>query len=605
MPDYAVSTVFKAKDRVSPAFKRMGKNADQFGRRTSSAFRNASKEGFRFNTIVKGIVAANVIRGAVAQVTRGLDTVISEFVKFDDTIIGAVARFDDIGPAADNFNKKVDEIGTQTRKFASESRFLAGEVATGMNELAKSGFESRNAMAAMTPMMNLAKATQTDLNEAISHSIDIMGAFGLLSGTAAERASKQAMASDVLTKATLSARLELEDLRETMKFIGPIATEVGVSFKKATTMAVFLAKAGLRGTVSATQLKAAMLRLPTKRVGDELRANGIQTMDAAGNMKDYTQILRDTSKRMDELNLGTGVRADILNRLFGLRGISGAAKLMEGVDAMDLFEAGLNNIDGLAKQVGDRIEESLLSKVLRTSSALLETGFRILEAFKGKGKKGLDSFIESINKFNVQPIVDSLRLLISSMTTFWTVTAPLRQFLPEIIGGFLAFNAVLKGMAIFQTVVMLFRMVKAMQLAIGTTAALNLIMAANPIGLIAVGIAAAVAAIIFLERKFSIFSKAWEVFKTSILAVGNAFKAFGGIFVGGNVGGGLRDIAEQSRGGASASVEREAPNAKDAAAAKATFQGRLDIAGAPEGSRFTPLSSAAPTFDVNLLGVAP
>lgn len=43
MPDFAVVTAFKATDRLSPAFKRMGNEADKFGRRASSSIGMVSK----------------------------------------------------------------------------------------------------------------------------------------------------------------------------------------------------------------------------------------------------------------------------------------------------------------------------------------------------------------------------------------------------------------------------------------------------------------------------------------------------------------------------------------------------------------------------------
>lgn len=43
MPDFAVVTAFKATDRLSPAFKRMGNEADKFGRRASTSIGMISK----------------------------------------------------------------------------------------------------------------------------------------------------------------------------------------------------------------------------------------------------------------------------------------------------------------------------------------------------------------------------------------------------------------------------------------------------------------------------------------------------------------------------------------------------------------------------------
>ncbi len=54
MPDYALNTNLTAKDRVSSTFKKMGREAERFGVKSSSAFRNASKAGYSFQAVVKG-----------------------------------------------------------------------------------------------------------------------------------------------------------------------------------------------------------------------------------------------------------------------------------------------------------------------------------------------------------------------------------------------------------------------------------------------------------------------------------------------------------------------------------------------------------------------
>jgi hypothetical protein len=118
-------------------------------------------------------------------------------------------------------------------------------------------------------------------------------------------------------------------------------------------------------------------------------------------------------------------------------------------------------------------------------------------------------------------------------------------------------------------------------------------MAVNPIGLIAIGIAAAVAAIIFLERKFKIFSKTLEVFKNIFLAFWRGAKAVFGIKLPG--------LSEFGPHSIKPGDERQAPNAKEAAA-RSTFVGQLNISGAPPGSTVSSQGSGAPIIDVRLLG---
>jgi hypothetical protein len=47
------------------------------------------------------------------------------------------------------------------------------------------------------------------------------------------------------------------------------------------------------------------------------------------------------------------------------------------------------------------------------------------------------------------------------------------------------------------------------------------------------------------------------------------------------------------------------PNAREAQARRQQFYGRLDISGAPAGSKVETKKTGAPTFDVNMLGANP
>ena len=53
MPDFAVTTAFRATDRLSPAFTRMGASADRFGSRASSAFSRANAGALSFGKILR------------------------------------------------------------------------------------------------------------------------------------------------------------------------------------------------------------------------------------------------------------------------------------------------------------------------------------------------------------------------------------------------------------------------------------------------------------------------------------------------------------------------------------------------------------------------
>lgn len=53
MPDFAVSTTFRARDKISPAFTRMGNSADNFRKRASYSFNRASRSASGFGNVLR------------------------------------------------------------------------------------------------------------------------------------------------------------------------------------------------------------------------------------------------------------------------------------------------------------------------------------------------------------------------------------------------------------------------------------------------------------------------------------------------------------------------------------------------------------------------
>lgn len=619
MPDYAVGTVFTARDRVSPVYRKMGNSADRFGQRTSTAFRNATKHGFKFGTVVKGILAAQVIHGVANQITTGLQTAIVEFAKFDETMIGTAARFQEVKVGTKEFSAEVDRLAAKARQLAVGTRFTVVEVADTMNTLAKANIDSASAFGLVEKQMRLAQATQTDLNEATSISLDLLsGMFGK-SRNAGTNIRNMAVLTDALTAGTLGANVSLTDLYETLKGLGPIARSYGTSAQEIITLSAVLGGAGLKGTRGETALKNIMLRLGSKDVQENLRKNGIAMRDSANNLLSPVAIITSIGKKLK--GMGTGETIPILTKMFGLRGFAGADIIARNLDNIQRLLVKVQGSAGVTKGIADEIDKSLWTRFLKLGSAALEMGFRVLDAFGVKGKNGIDALTLAVAKFNVQPIIDSIRLFTGAMGAFWAITAPLRQFLPEIVGGFLALKVALAVQTLWAANKAFRAMAAAQGLASAATWAWNAALAANPIAWIPIAIAATVAGLIFLQRKFGIFTVAWkfwgDVIKSTFDAIVNskAFKVIAALVTGvGGAAGKLFNLATAPSGPSiqdrmaksfnDAKARREAPNRQDAEANSSSFRGTLNVIGAPAGSTLT-TERRAPGFDATLLGAAP
>src|SRR5690606_19651786 len=132
--------------------------------------------------------------------------------------------------------------------------FTASQVAEGMLELGRAGFNPAEIDAAIAGMLDLARATGTELAEAVGIASSTIRSFGLA-------ASDSAHVADVLTAAANGSAQTLTDLGEAMKMAAPIAAEVGMTLEDTAKAIGTLANFGIRGTMAGTSLRQIMIQL--------------------------------------------------------------------------------------------------------------------------------------------------------------------------------------------------------------------------------------------------------------------------------------------------------------------------------------------------------
>lgn len=492
MPDFAVSTAFRARDKqINAAFKRMSKNARLFGKTTASAFDRASRSGKRFKGITSGILKAGAIQRGLGLLSRGVGEVVNQFVGFDDAITGAAARFKDIGPGAEDFNDKLLLLKKRARDAGATTEFTAKQAAESLDFLARAGFTSTEAMKGLGTMIDLATASGEDFAQVADFSSDLLGAFGLASKNTAQKMKNLTRLNDVLVKSANSANVTIESQFETMKVAAPIFAIFGDNLEQVAALTSAMGNAGIKGSQGATALKNAILRLaaPTPKVSAGMAKLGlnledIQTIgkDGKRNLLPMTTILKTMGPLLKKL--GTKDKAEVLDAIFGKRSIAATANLIKMIDSVEDFEKVLKNSGGTAKKTAELMRKSLGNRLKTLQSAAIELGFKFLEAFKGDGVDAITALTKSIREFNIRPLIDAMKSAFSIIKAVFFVVKP---FLPLII----KVTAAVKLWSIAQRV-------------------FNAVMTANPIGIIIVSVISLIDKINLLIKKFIIIKKAFS-----------------------------------------------------------------------------------------------
>lgn len=336
--------------------------------------------------------------------TKVLKDAVMVGVDFEQTMVNAAAKF------PGNIRKGTKEfkiLEDAAKKVGKTTEFKASEAAQGLNFLAMAGFNAEQAVSSLPSVVNLATAAGIDLSTATDVATDSLGAFNLMTKDASKLGENLSRVNDVIAVTTVRANTNVEQLFESFKEGGPVATTAGASLETYAALAGKLADAGIKGTQSGTTLKNMFLSLTAKTplATKTLAKLGVQTEDSAGNMKDIITILGDLNKSLEPL--GTAKKSAVLKNIFGRIPIAGVNVLLKtGTKNLNAFRNELINSRGESQRLADVMRDTLGGRLKTVGSIVENVGIKFFDLVKGPLQKFLDKTIEWFR--NNEKIVDSI-----------------------------------------------------------------------------------------------------------------------------------------------------------------------------------------------------
>ena len=251
------------------------------------------------------------------------------------------------------------------KKLGRERPFMASEIAGMAVQLGRAGFNSAEIEAALDPVINLARATGTDLPKATEIAADSLRAFML-------PATKMGYVTDVLTVAANNSAQSLEVLGDSMKYMAQVGVDANQSLKDTALAAGILATLGLKGSMAGTGYRRMTLALAEPKTAVELKKLGVEInhiVDGEKKIRPLVDIFTDLGKAtagMDSLK-----RLNLFRDLFDLRAMGAGLKLTRANAAMfDKLMKSMENLDGAARKTADVMESGLggVWRVLRAGA---------------------------------------------------------------------------------------------------------------------------------------------------------------------------------------------------------------------------------------------
>jgi TP901 family phage tail tape measure protein len=333
--------------RAGRAYVELFADASKLARGLKLAERQLREFGGRVQAL--GLRVASL--GGAVLAPMGLAT--RTFQGFDDVMLSVKAVTGATG-------KQFDALTGQAKLLGRTTSFTAAQVASAMLELGRAGFAPEEIQAAIAPVLNLARATGTDLAQATGYAANTLRSFGL-------DASEMTRVADVLTATANNSAQTLDDLAQGMVYAAPIAAEYGLTLEETAKAFGALANFGIKASTAGTNIRNILLRMADPTIQKRLKGVGVTVADAAGKMRPIAAILRDLGAATE--NMPDVERLALLQDVFGMRAVAGGSKLTTA--EFDRLNDAIDEAAGTADRTA-RIMDSGLGGALRRMWSAVE-----------------------------------------------------------------------------------------------------------------------------------------------------------------------------------------------------------------------------------------
>jgi TP901 family phage tail tape measure protein len=511
MAALTVPTIFTAIDKFTAPLRAMTQASQSFATKTQLAVAQADRAFNRLMMPISRVTSALGSMGLVvggAAIVGGLVSVIGIFKDFEQANANLASVLGKSKAETVALNEDAKRLGATTA-------FTASQVAGLQTEFAKLGLSQDEILGATEATLALAAATNTELPQAAAQVGSALRAFGL-------DASEAARVADVFAASTSKSALDMAKLETGMATVAPVAKAFGFSIEDSVALLGKLSDAGFDASSAATATRNIILNMAdsggklAKALGRPVNSledmvSGMEHLRAKG--VDLAKMLDLTDQR------SVAAFATFVNGADGIRNLAGEL-VNAGGTAQRMAETQLDTLNGALTILGSSYEGFILSMedgtgafsnqlkvIVQVISEMfsLAAGSATATAELSEGAKRIRSFAET-GLFLIKAIGTLIGVMIA-----WKAAILLTK------GALVVYNAIAN--AIF-----LVDMIKYTASTQGLTVAqaalaiaqgeLNTIMAANPMGLMVIGIAALIAVVV-------VAISYWNQFGAALIAVGS------------------------------------------------------------------------------------
>jgi TP901 family phage tail tape measure protein len=355
--DRVTSYVFRGNfSNLGAGLTTMGKGVNDLGLKLTAL----DKQGA---TSRRGLTQIGSTAGKIGLVAAaGVGAIVLATANFEQSMSRVQAA---TGASADGLG----ELRDAAIKAGAATVFSASEAADAITAMSKAGVSAKDILSGgLDGALALASAGELDVATAADIAATAMNQFGLAGKDIPHIA-------DLLAAGAASAQGEVTDFATALKYVGPVAHQMGISIEETTGVIAELASQGVLADQAGTSLRGMLTALtsPSVMAAKEMKGLGIALYDSSGQFVGFDGVAQQLHETLGGLT--NAERDQALGRIFGNEQITAArilyaggadavSKWTDAVDkdgaAADIAATKMNNLKGDLEQLKGSLETALI-----------------------------------------------------------------------------------------------------------------------------------------------------------------------------------------------------------------------------------------------------
>lgn len=406
------------------------------------------------NDVLAGTAAWDLICTGIQATTQALREAVQTGMAFDSSV-------SDIAATMGTTVASLEELRGFALDMGASTAFSAAQAAQALNYMALAGYAAQTSMETLPNVLNLAAAGGIELAAASDMVTDAQSALGL-------SMEQTAVLVDEMAKASTKTNTSVAQLGEAILTVGGTAKFMRGGTAELNQVLGLLADNSIKGAEGGTKLRNIILSLsaPTEAAAKQLEELGVSVFDAEGNMRRFSEFFPELNRALSSLTDQKQIEA--LGEIFNSRDIAAAQALLGvTVERWGELETAIDGAAGSAQKMAETRLDNLAGDVTLFKSAADGAAIALSDS-----------------------LTPALRGVTQAGTGIMTFAGEVINTFPlagQAVAGLAAAGVTLGAGAVAAA--------GGITTATGAVTALTAAMAANPFGLIAVGVGAAVTAL--------------------------------------------------------------------------------------------------------------